>query len=259
VRGNRFAFPPFRPINPSDPVPTPMEPDPHTSRQFDAALDQVRSRVLLMGRLVEQQTRDAMKALISGDLDLVDHVIRTEGEVNQLEITLDELCASVIARRHPAAVDLRMLVMIFKIITDIERIGDQAKKIALIVQQLYADGRFHSLRYGQVERVAEIVLGMLRLSLEAFARFDPANTPIVVRRDMEVDEQFKLILRHLLTYMIEDPRTISESLDIIFVAKALERIGDHATNMCEYVVYMTSGQDVRHGTLEDVERALRPG
>jgi phosphate transport system protein len=228
----------------------------HTSKHFDAELETIRTQVLEMGGIVEYQIRYAVEALRSGDAALVTRVIRDEARVNQLEREIDEACTQVIARRAPAANDLRFLMMVYKTLTDLERIGDEAKKIALVARGLRLAERL-SPGMPQIQRVAALVIDMLRRALDGLARLDAQAVPDVVRLDDEVDEQFKGILRQLLTYMIEDPRTISRSIDVIFVAKSLERVGDHAKNICEYVIYMIKGKDVRHVTIEEIEAAAK--
>jgi phosphate transport system protein len=228
----------------------------HTSKHFDAELENIRTQVLEMGGIVEYQIRYAVEALRSGDAALVNRVIHEEGKVNQLEREIDEACTQVIARRAPAANDLRLLMMVYKTLTDLERIGDEAKKIALVARSLRL-GERTTPGLAQVQRVAALVIDMLRRALDGLARLEAQVVPNIVRLDDEVDEHFKAILRQLLTYMIEDPRTISRSIDIIFVAKSLERIGDHAKNISEYVIYMTTGKDVRHVSLEEIEAAAK--
>jgi phosphate transport system protein len=228
----------------------------HTSKYFDAELEAISTQVLEMGGIVEYQIRYAVEALRTGDAALVERVIRDEARVNQLERAIDEACAQVIARRAPAANDLRFLMMVFKTITDLERIGDEAKKIALVARSLRLTAG-SAPAMPQLQRVAALVVDMLRRALDGLARLEAEVVPDVVRQDDEVDEHFKAILRQLLTYMIEDPRTISRSIDVIFVAKSLERIGDHAKNISEYVIYVTTGKDVRHVSLEEIEAAAK--
>jgi phosphate transport system protein len=228
----------------------------HTSKHFDAELETIRTQVLEMGGIAEYQIRYAIEALRTGDAALVNRVIHDETRVNQLERDIDEACTQVIARRAPAANDLRFLMMVYKTLTDLERIGDEAKKIALVARGLrLVQAVGPGLR--EIERVAALVIEMLRRALDGLARLEAQAVPDIVRLDDEVDEQFKAILRQLLTYMIEDPRTISRSIDVIFVAKSLERIGDHAKNISEYVIYMTKGKDVRHVSLAEIEAAAR--
>lgn len=226
----------------------------HTSKQFDAELEAVRARVLQMGGLVENQIRLAIEALTGGDVELMNRVIADDHRVNAMEVEIDETCSQIIARRQPAAGDLRMVMTVIKTITDLERIGDEAEKIARMAKLLSQRERLNLPRYNEIKHAAEIALDMLRKSLDAFARLDLATAAQVVRQDEQVDEEFRAIMRYLITFMMEDPRTISTSLEILFVAKAIERIGDHAKNMSEYVVYMVKGRDVRHVTVEEIER-----
>lgn len=226
----------------------------HTLKQFDAELEAVRARVLQMGGLVEEQIVRALDALSNGNPQLAARVVENDHQVNALEVGIDEECSTIIARRQPAAVDLRMLMMVVKTITDLERIGDEAAKIARMVQLIYETDRPYVPRTGDIRRVAEIALGMLKNALDAFARLDLAVAARVVRQDEQVDEAFRAILRQLITFMMEDPRTISHALEILFIAKAIERIGDHSKNMSEYVIYMVKGKDVRHTGVEAVER-----
>jgi phosphate transport system protein len=228
----------------------------HISTQFDAQLEQVRSSVLHMGGAVEDQLSLAVRALESGEMYLIEQVLEVEHRVNAMEMEIDELCTNVIARRTPTAIDLRVLIMVVKTITDLERIGDEAKKIALMAREFYKGGKSNMPRYAEIQRMSAIVIEMLRQSLDAFARLNSDVAPEIARRDLEVDDCFRAILRELLTHMMGDPRTISATLDIIFVAKALERAGDHAKNISEYVVYMIKGKDVRHLSADEIEQAV---
>jgi len=229
----------------------------HTSKQFDAELEAIRARVLQMGGMVESQIRLAIESLISGDVELMNRVIEDDHRVNALEVEIDESCNHVLVRRQPAAGDLRMITTVIKTITDLERIGDEAEKIARMAKLLSQKERLRHPRYHQIKQASDIALDMLRKSLDAFARLDLSMAAQVVRQDEQVDEEFRSIMRYLITFMMEDPRTISTSLEILFVAKAIERIGDHAKNMSEYVVYMVKGRDVRHVTVEELEREVR--
>jgi phosphate transport system protein len=233
-----------------------MQPAAHTSKDFDAELENIRSRVLEMGGIAEYQIRYAVEALRRGDVALVNRVIQDELKVNQLEREIDEACTQVVARRAPAAGDLRFLMMVYKTITDLERIGDEAKKIALVARGLRLNERV-SPGFPELRVVAAMVIDMLRRTLDSLARHEAQDAPEVVRLDEEVDEHFSALLRRLLTYMIEDPRTISRAIDLVFVAKALERVGDHAKNISEYVIYMIHGKDVRHVSLGEIEAAVR--
>ncbi len=231
----------------------------HTSKQFDAELEAVRARVLQMGGLVESQIRLAVESLSSGDVALMNRVIADDHRVNAMEVEIDENCNQIIARRQPAAGDLRMVMTVIKTITDLERIGDEAEKIARMAKLLSQKERLILPRYNEIKHAAELALDMLRKSLDAFARLDLSTAAQVVRQDELVDEEFRTIMRYLITFMMEDPRTISTALEILFIAKAIERIGDHAKNMSEYVVYMVKGRDVRHVTVEEIEREVSEG
>jgi phosphate transport system protein len=226
----------------------------HTLKQFDTELEEIRSRVLQMGGLVEEQITRALEALISGNVTLAREVMENDHRVNALEVAIDEDCSTVIARRQPAAKDLRMVMTVVKTITDLERIGDEAAKIARMTRAIYESDRPTVPRTSEIQHVADIALGMLRTSLDAFARLDLTVAARVVRQDEQVDKAFASILRQLITFMMEDPRTISHAIEILFIAKAIERIGDHAKNMSEYVVYLVKGKDVRHTSVETFER-----
>jgi phosphate transport system protein len=228
----------------------------HTSKQFDAELEAVRSRVLQMGGLVESQIRLAFESLVNGDVSLMNKVIDDDHRVNAMEVEIDESCNHILVRRQPAAGDLRMITTVIKTITDLERIGDEAEKIARMAKLLSQKERLNLPRYYEIKHAGDLALDMLHKSLDAFARLDLAAAAQVVRQDEQVDEEFRAIMRYLITFMMEDPRTISTSLEILFVAKAIERIGDHAKNMSEYVVYMVKGRDVRHVTVEEIEREV---
>ncbi len=226
----------------------------HTYKQYDAELEAVRAKVLEMGGLVEQQIVNALEALVSANPTLAETVIKNDHQVNALEVQVDEDCSHIIARRQPAAGDLRMIMMIVKTITDLERIGDEATKIARVAQKIYESDRMFTPRFAEIKAMVGLVREMLRTSLDAFARLDVSKTVEVARQDEQVDEQFRVAMRQLITFMLEDPRTISMSLEVLFVAKAIERIGDHSKNIAEYVVYMVKGKDVRHTTVEEMER-----
>lgn len=229
----------------------------HISKRFDADLEEVRTRVLQMGGFVEEQIERAIDALTEGNETIIDQVIDNDHRVNAMEVSIDEICSQIIARRQPTASDLRMIMTVIKTITDLERIGDEAAKIARMARLIYSADRLHAPRFVEVKHVAQIASGMLHQALDAFARLDLNAAARIVRQDELVDEEFRAILRQLITFMMEDPRKISTSLEILFVAKAIERIGDHAKNMSEYVVYMVKGKDVRHVTVEEIEREVR--
>ena len=207
-----------------------------------------------MGGLVELQIVQALEALVKLDTNLAKEVMVNDKRVNTLEIEIDEDCSHIIARRQPAAGDLRMVMMMVKTITDLERIGDEATKIARTAQKIYDEDRMYKPRFNEIKSMVALVRDMLRTALDGFARLDVSKTVEVAKQDELVDEQFRAAMRQLITFMLEDPRTISMSLEVLFVAKAIERIGDHAKNIAEYVVYMVKGIDVRHSSLEDIER-----
>ena len=229
----------------------------HLSKQFDADLETIRSRVLEMGGLVESQIRRALDALGSGDRALADEVIANDQRVNAMEVAIDGDCSQVIVKRQPAANDLRLILAITKTVTDLERIGDEAQKIARMAKSIHergADGR--APRAVEVRHTAEVALSMLRRALDAFARLDVVAATDVIRDDAAIDSEFRSVLRQLITYMMEDPRTISTALEIVWVAKAIERIGDHAKNMAEQVIYIVKGTDIRHIDPSRIEREL---
>lgn len=231
----------------------------HIFKQYDAELEAVRAKVLEMGGLVEQQIVSALEALVKADSKLAKEVMHNDHRVNNLEIQIDEDCSHIIARRQPAAGDLRTVMMIVKTITDLERIGDEATKIARTAQRIYEEDRMFKPRFTEIKAMVALVREMLRTSLDGFARLDISKTVEVAKQDELVDEQFRSAMRQLITFMLEDPRTISMSLEVLFVAKAIERIGDHAKNIAEYVVYMVKGKDIRHASLQEMEReTLQP-
>jgi len=222
----------------------------HASKQYDLDLGSIRSRVLAMGGLVESQIRRAIDALASGDLQLSDEVIAADHKVNAMEVALDGDCSQLIVRRQPAANDLRMIFAITKTVTDLERIGDEAQKIARMAKNIHERGGAQAPPLVEVRHAAEAAISMLRRTLDAFARLDCNTAAEVIRDDAGIDTEFRSILRQLITYMMEDPRTISTALDVVWIAKAIERIGDHAKNMAEYVIYIVKGTDVRHTKME---------
>ena len=228
----------------------------HISKQFDQELEAVRARVLQMGGLVEEQIINAMEALASGNVELANTVMANDHRVNALEVALDEECSMIIARRQPTARDLRMLLTVIKTITDLERIGDEAAKVARMAKLIYETDRLVAPRFTEIKHMTSIVLDMLRKALDGFARLEASNATQIARLDESVDEEYRMVLRHLVTYMMEDPRSISMFIEIIFAAKAIERMGDHAKNMSEYVVYMVKGKDVRHTSVEEIEKEV---
>jgi phosphate transport system protein len=229
-----------------------------TATQFDLDLAHIRTRVLQMGGMVERQIAKAMDGLQSGDIALLDRVIDDDHRINLMEVDLDEACSQVIARRQPAASDLRMIMTVIKTITDLERTGDEAKKIAKMARRLHTAETPFVPRV-ELKHAAGLAIEMLRKSLDAFARLDVSAAAQVVRQDAEVDSSFKGIMRQLITFMMEDPRTISRGLEVIFIAKAIERIGDHSKNIAEYVIYMVKGRDVRHIGVDEIEKEVAGG
>ncbi|RCS59482.1 phosphate signaling complex protein PhoU [Parvibium lacunae] len=228
----------------------------HTFKQYDQELERLRSTLLQMGGAVEQQIINAIEAFVDGDLLLVNQVIRRESEINKFETDLDDACTNFIARLQPAAYDLRMVLTVGKMTRDLERVGDEAEKIARNAKLIHDAGRTNMPRV-EISSMGNQAVDMLRQSLNAFARLDAPEAAAVIRQDLSLDDQFSSVFRQLVTYMMEDPRTISRSIDLLFIAKALERIGDHAKNMAEQVVYLVKGQDIRHQGVEQAETTAR--
>lgn len=229
---------------------------PHTSRQYDKELEDIRTRVLAMGGLVEQQIAEAVEALISGDAEKAEEVINKDYRVNAMDVSIDEECTQILARRQPTAGDLRLVMAVIKTIADLERIGDGAERIGRTTIRL--SGREKPTNtFDTIQSLSNLALGILRDSLDAFARMDPEAALSVAAQDVHVDARYESILRQLITYMMEDPRNISWAVELIWVARALERIGDHARNICEYVIYLVKGKDVRHISLKNMEQIVR--
>ena len=228
----------------------------HISQQFDRELEDIRNKVLIMGGLVEQQIELAMKSFSSGDMDLAEQVIKQDDQVNTMELTIDQECIQIIALRQPTAIDLRLLISVIKILTEIERVGDQAKRIAQMAIHLATDS-VHTDAYYELHHIGGMIRGMLHQALDAFARMNVDAVSAIAEEDENVDREYKGIVRQLVTKMMEDPRNITRSLDVLWAARALERIGDHSCNISEYVVYMMKGEDVRHvrGTKNDLKKA----
>ena len=227
----------------------------HILSRFNADLEGVRSGVMQMGGLVEQQLQDGIKALYSGDGRLGEEVARLDHKVNAMEVAIDEDCSRILATRGPTASDLRLIVAIIKTITDLERIGDEAEKLGSIASRLATLDR-PTDRYREIKHIGDLVADMVHGALDAFARMDTDAALAVARQDRVVDEEYEALQRQCITFMMEDPRAIRRALDILWVARALERIGDHAKNICEYVIYMVLGKDIRHLSIEDVEQQL---
>ncbi|MDH5232120.1 MAG: phosphate signaling complex protein PhoU [Gammaproteobacteria bacterium] len=228
----------------------------HISQQFNIELEEIRSRVLAMGGLVEEQIANAIKSLIDADVNLAQAVIENDINVNAAEVAIDEECSHVIARRQPAASDLRLIVAVIKTITDLERIGDQAERIARMGMHL-AELERPKNNYIEIQAVGERVRQMVHKALDAFARMDIGTAIEVAEDDLSVDQEYDGIMRQALTFMMEDPRSITRMLDVMWTARAIERIGDHAKNISEYVIYLVKGKDVRHTSLEQIQKQLK--
>ena len=233
--------------------------DKHLSTQFDAELSGVSTRVLEMGGLVESQVSRGIAALTSFDGEAAAQVLRDEQRINRMEVEIDRDLSAIIARRQPTARDLRLLIAISKIIANLERVGDEAARIARVVQRLIDGGLPGRLRLpvGDLQYEADLAVAQLRKSLDSFARLDTVRALEVLKRDDEIDQEFEGLMRKLITYMMEDARTISSSIDLVFVAKAVERVGDHAKNLAEAVIYIVKGTDVRHAPMSAVENAVK--
>ena len=225
----------------------------HISQQFNAELEEIRNKVMTMGGLVEDQIESAIVALVSGDVEQAEGVISRDYQVNALEVAIDEKSIQILARRQPAASDLRLIVAVIKTITDLERMGDQAEKIARMAVHLAGLERPKS-QYSELQHLGDQVRKMLRGSLDAFARMDAKAAAKVAQEDLKVDAEYDAIMRQMITFMMEDPRNLRRTLDIMWSARALERIGDHSRNICEYVIYLVKGKDVRHTSLEEMSK-----
>jgi phosphate transport system protein len=231
--------------------------DKHISSQFDAELGSVSTRVLELGGLVESQIRHAVYSLSQFSTEVADQVIATEAQVNAMEVEIDRDLSSIIARRQPTARDLRLLIAISKITANLERAGDESEKIARMVKSIISSGNARALPSSELRIASDLASGLLRKALDAFARLDVTEAVSILKEDDLIDAEFDGFVRKLVTYMMEDPRTISASLDLLFVAKAIERIGDHAKNIAEFIIYVVKGADVRHIALADVESAVQ--
>lgn len=228
---------------------------PHISRAFDQDLENIRTRVLEMGGLVEQQLENALRALVDNETEVAENVLESEYQVNSMEVSIDEDCTQILAKRQPAAGDLRLVMAVGKTITDLERVGDEAQKIAKMAIDLFHKSGPKSYYIG-INSMGNHVRKMLRGSLDAFARMDSKAALDVAGQEPESDDQYAALLRQMITYMIEDPRSITSVLDAIWCARALERVGDHARNICEYTIYLVEGKDVRHISLDQIAREI---
>jgi phosphate transport system protein len=231
-------------------------PEKHLSSQFDADLNNISSHVMELGGLVELQIRQAVHALAQFSVQAADDVLVMENRVNTFEVEIDREISSTIGRRQPTARDLRLLIAMSKTTANLERVGDEAAKIARMVKSIIDTAAPRALPSSDLRVSAELASGLLRKALDSFARLDVPMAVSILREDNQIDQEFDGFVRKLITYMMEDPRTITASLDLLFVAKAIERIGDHAKNIAEFVIYIVKGEDVRHTPLADVESSL---
>jgi len=232
-------------------------PDKHLSSQFDSELNGVSSRVMELGGLVESQIRLAIHALSQFSAESANQVSEAEARVNAMEVDIDRELSSIIARRQPTARDLRLLIAFSKTTANLERAGDEAEKIARMVKSIIQSGSARSLPSSDLRVAADLASGLLRKALDAFARLDTSAALSILKEDDLIDKEFDGFVRKLITYMMEDPRTISASLDLLFVAKAIERIGDHAKNIAEFIIYVVKGEDVRHTPMAQIESAVQ--
>ena len=232
-------------------------PDKHLSTQFDTELTSVSSQVMELGGLVESQIRQAIYALQHFNMDAAHEVTANEARVNAMEIEIDRDLSSIIARRQPTARDLRLLIAISKTTANLERVGDEAEKIARMVRSIIESGTPRALPSLELRYAADLASGLLNKALDAFARLDVNAALSILKEDDLIDKEFDGFVRKLITYMMEDPRTISPSLDLLFLAKAIERIGDHAKNIAEFIIYVVKGEDVRHSTIDRIESVIK--
>jgi len=228
----------------------------HISSRYNEDLERLRSSVLEMGGLVERQLTQAIGGITEPDARVMVRVAKEELRVNQLERSIDEDCSRILATRGPTASDLRLIITILKTITDLERIGDEGEKVAAIAARLAVRERPNN-RYRELRNLGELVINMVHDTLDAFARFDTNLALAVLRRDRTVDEEYEAIHRQTITFMMEDPRSIRRALDVMWVVRSMERIGDHAKNICEYLIYLVLGKDVRHTKIEEIEKELQ--
>ncbi|MGC2462072.1 MAG: phosphate signaling complex protein PhoU [Steroidobacteraceae bacterium] len=228
----------------------------HISSRYNEDLERLRSSVLEMGGLVERQLTQAIGGITEPDARVMVRVTQEELRVNQLERSIDEDCSRILATRGPTASDLRLIITILKTITDLERIGDEGEKVAAIAARLAVRERPNN-RYRELRNLGELVINMVHDTLDAFARFDTNLALAVLRRDRTVDEEYEAIHRQTITFMMEDPRSIRRALDVMWVVRSMERIGDHAKNICEYLIYLVLGKDVRHTKIEEIEKELQ--
>ena len=227
--------------------------DQHISRKYNEELEGLRNKVMTMGGMVEKQCQDALEALIKGDSALAEAVATADYKVNRMEVEIDAQCTEILARRQPAASDLRMIITVIKTITDLERIGDEAEKVGRFALKLISNQEQQDY-YSDLYHLGGHVIDMLHGALDAFARMDVEAAVKVAALDEQVDREFESLSRMLITHMMEDPRQVKNVLRVVWCARSLERIGDHATNICEYVIYLVKGKDVRHVSLDQIQQ-----
>ena len=232
-------------------------PDKHLSTQFDSELNRISTRVMELGGIVERQISQAIYALTQFNLEAVQQVAALEERVNAMEVEIDYELVSIIGRRQPTARDLRMLMAFSKVTANLERMGDEAHKMARMVKSIIESGASRTLPSGELRNAAEMASSLLRKALDALARLDTKAALGILRDDDLIDDEFDGFVRKLITYMMEDPRTISASLDLLFLAKAIERIGDHSKNVAELIIYLVEGKDIRHQSMDVIESAVR--
>ncbi len=226
----------------------------HISEQFNKELEDIRNKVLIMGGLLEQQIDLAVQAFTTGNIEIAEVVIKQDNQVDEMEMAIDQECTEILARRQPTAFDLRLLMSVIKIVHELERVGDKAKRVSEMAIKL--GGGNGKVTYYEIEHMAELVKSMLHDALDAFARLDLASLSQITERDDNVDREYDNILRQLITRMMEDPRHITRALDVLWTVRALERIGDHACYICEHLIYIVKGEDVRHLTQHQLEEKI---
>jgi phosphate transport system regulatory protein PhoU len=227
----------------------------HISEQFNKELEDIRNKVLIMGGLVERQIEQAIEAYTTGNMELAEQVIKQDNDVDLLEVSIDNECSQILALRQPTAFDLRLLIAVIKIIHEIERVGDKAEHIAEMAIKL--SGSEKTLPHHELEHMSNLVKSMLHDALDAFARMSLEKVPEITSLDIKVDREYDSVLRQLITRMMEDPRNITRTLDVLWTVRALERIGDHACYICEHLVYMIQGENVRHLSQEELEKVVK--
>jgi len=231
--------------------------DKHISSQFDAELNSISTNVLEMGGLVEAQLHQAIYALVHMNLEAAEKVIQNEGKINQMELKIDHEIISTIGRRQPTARDLRFLMSISRTTQNLERAGDEVERMARMVKSIIKGGSPRNLPTSELRVAADLAAALLRKTLDSFARLDTATAVTIIKEDDEIDNEYNGFLRKLMTYMMEDPRTISPSLDLLFLAKSIERVGDHAKNIAEQIIFIVKGEDIRHTSMDKVESVIK--